>query len=89
MNTPIYSKDYLPVDFDVPGGAAWAEFQKKATTRAIRVEGPFRVETSESENEPFYCEDGWLAVDARGYPYAIADDEFQLIYEPVAREGDA
>jgi len=37
--------------------------------------------TSESENEPFYCEDGYLAIDARGYPYAIAADEFDLIYE--------
>jgi hypothetical protein len=37
--------------------------------------------TSESENEPFYCENGYLAIDARGYPYAIAKDEFDQIYE--------
>lgn len=60
----------------------WREWQKKVATRAIRVSGPFRVMTSESENEPFLCEDGYLAVDARGYPYAIAADEFALIYAP-------
>jgi hypothetical protein len=41
------------------------------------------VVTSESENEPFFCKDGYLAVDARGYPYAIAKDEFELIYRPM------
>lgn len=83
MDTPLYSREELPEDFAAPGGAAWAYFRKTATTRAVRIEGPFRVMTSESENEPFYCEDGWLAIDARGYPYAIADDEFTQIYEPV------
>lgn len=84
MDTPLFDKDSLPSDYDEAlGGNAWAEFKKTATTKAIRIEGPFRVMTSESENEPFYCEDGWLAIDARGYPYAIADDEFQQIYEAV------
>lgn len=79
---PLYSAANLPEDFAVPGGAAWASFRKTALTRAIHIDGPFRVETSESENEPFYCESGWLAIDARGYPYAIADEEFAQIYEP-------
>lgn len=60
----------------------WQKYRKQVPTRAIRIDGPFRVATSESPNEPFYCEDGWLAIDARGYPYAIADEEFRLIYEP-------
>lgn len=70
-------------DLETLAAANWPEWQKVATTRAVRVAGPFRVMTSESENEPFLCEDGYLAVDARGYPYAIAVDEFKLIYEPV------
>lgn len=81
-----FSKDHLPADYEGPGGNAWAEFRKKVNTRAIRIEGPFRVDTSESESEPFYCADGWLAIDARGYPYAIATDEFELIYEPVTQD---
>lgn len=53
-------------------------YRKKVTTRALRINGPFTVETSEG---PLRCEDGYLAVDARGYPYPIAADEFALIYE--------
>lgn len=71
-----YSKDNLPA-------APWKEYKKISTTRMMRIEGPFRVATSESENEPFYCEDGFLAIDARGYPYAIAADEHAMIYELV------
>lgn len=76
---PLFSKDNLPPETD----ERWGSFQKRVATRAIRIDGPFRVETSESENEPFYCEDGYLAIDARGYPYAIATEEFELIYEEV------
>lgn len=76
---PCFSKDHMPPDTD----ERWGTFQKKVATRAIRIDGPFRVETSESENEPFFCEDGYLAIDARGYPYAIATEEFELIYEAV------
>lgn len=56
----------------------WGTYRKKVTTQAIRVAGPFVVETSEG---PLKCEDGFLAVDARGYPYPIAADEFALIYD--------
>jgi hypothetical protein len=56
----------------------WLEFRKTALTRMTRVDGPFVVETSEG---PLSCDDGWLAVDARGYPYPIAADEQALIYE--------
>jgi hypothetical protein len=80
---PLYSAKNLPAEYGEPGGAAWGTFRKSVPTQAIRIHGPFRVETSESENEPFFCEDGWLAIDARGYPYAIADAEFTQIYEPA------
>lgn len=73
---PLFSVDNLPED-------GHGTFRKTSLTRAYRIKGPFRVMTSESENEPFFCENGWLAIDARGYPYAIADEEFQKIYEEV------
>lgn len=63
----------LPVD-------GWKEYRKKVTTRAVKIDGPFTVQTSEG---PLHCEDGYLAVDARGYPYPIATEEFNLIYNPV------
>jgi len=75
-----------PVVFDKSNiGAAddWPRYRKRVLTRARRITGPFRVITSETENEPFYCADGYLAIDARGYPYAIAREEFELIYEPA------
>lgn len=61
------------------------QFRKVSLTRAIRMAGPFTVETSEG---PLRCEDGWLCFDARGYPYPVAAEEFALIYEP-AEEGRA
>jgi hypothetical protein len=67
----------------------WMKFRKTSLTRAARIPGPFRVKTTESESEPFFCEDGYLAVDARGYPYAIAAVEFNRIYEPVFAGGTA
>jgi hypothetical protein len=73
---PLFSVDHLPED-------GHGVFRKTSLTKAYRIEDPFRVMTSESENEPFFCENGWLAIDARGYPYAIADEEFQKIYEEV------
>jgi hypothetical protein len=62
--------------------AEWPVWRKTALTRASRISGPFIVETSEG---PLRCADGWLAVDARGYPYPIAADEFDQIYGSVAR----
>ena len=71
-----FSKDNLP-----EMGAGWKQFQKKVPTLMIRIDEPFVVKTSEG---PLKCEDGWLAVDARGYPYPLADDEKDLIYEEIA-----
>lgn len=70
---PTFSKESLP-------DGEWTEFRKKVTTRMVRIDGPFTVETSEG---PLRCADGWLAMDARGYPYPIAADEQALIYEAV------
>lgn len=62
---------------------AWPLYQKKVQTKALRLEGPFTVATSEGE---LRCADGYLAIDARGYPYPVAADEFDLIYGPAAVE---
>lgn len=70
---PVYSKNNIPQD------QIWESFRKKVPTNATRMEGPFFVATSEGQ---LHCEDGWLCIDARGYPYPVAADEFELIYEP-------
>lgn len=68
-----FSQDHMPDD-------GWQTYRKTSVTRAVKVEGPFTVQTSEGS---LTCADGYLAVDARGYPYPIATDEFTLIYERV------
>lgn len=61
----------------LPEGNYW-NYRKTKLTSAIRIDGPFIVETSEG---PLRCNDGYLAIDARGYPYPIDKEEFELIYE--------
>lgn len=75
---PVYSTDNLPE-------GDWKSYRKKVETRMIRIEGPFNVATSEG---PLHCEDGYLAVDARGYPYPLHVDEHALIYEHADSQGD-
>lgn len=72
---PIFNKGFLP---DMSKAKT---YRKKVLTKAIRIEYPFVVETSEG---PLSCEDGYLAIDARGYPYPIAKGEFELIYEEAS-----
>ena len=75
MADQVFGAASLPSD-----PASWPSWRKTSITHAIRIEGPFTVQTSEG---PLRCADGYLAVDARGYPYPIAADEFALIYEAV------
>lgn len=72
--------DYIHTG-NIPGDERdWRTYRKKVTTRALKMPRAFSVETSEGTMR---CEDGYLAIDARGYPYPIATDEFTLIYEEV------
>ena len=68
-----FNKENLPSD-------GWKTYKKKVLTKAIKIDGEFTVNTSEG---PLHCKDGYLATDARGYPYPIATDEFSLIYDEV------
>lgn len=72
-----FAVDNLPAD-------GWRPFRKVALTSMVRINGPFTVMTSEG---PLHCDDGWLAIDARGYPYPIADAEKELIYVPAVDNG--
>jgi hypothetical protein len=70
-------------DVDSDEVAFWTHYRKRPLIPAIRMDGPFDVETREGT---LHCPDGYLAVDAHGWPYPIAADEFERIYEPVATE---
>lgn len=82
MDTPLYSVEQIPEDFEAPGGHAWAEFRKTTTTRAIRIDGTFRVLTIHG-GEPQECSDGWLALDSEGHPYPIDEAVFSATFEPI------
>ena len=69
---PFYDAATLPPVED------WRWYKKKLKTRAVKITGPFRVETREGTMS---CESGWLALDANGSPYPIADDVFESSYE--------
>ena len=68
-----FSKDNLPSN-----PQSWPKWRKTSFTHMIKIDGPFTVETDEG---PLTCQDGFLAIDSRGYPYPIATDEQAIIYE--------
>ena len=63
---------------NLPDTLNFGLYQKKVKTQAAKIEGPFTVETFEGT---LTCQDGYLCLDARGYPYPVATDEFAMIYE--------
>lgn len=65
---------------DIPSTEHFRLYRKRHLTQATRIDGPFRVETAEG---PLDCQDGYLALDSRGYPYPIDAKEFAAIYEPA------
>lgn len=58
------------------------QYRKRVLTLAKRMDGPFSVQTTEGL---MTCRDGWLAIDSRGEPYPIADEEFREIYEEATQ----
>lgn len=67
-----FHRNNLPSPVDT-----WPQYRKVVSTHALRVEGEFSVQTSEGT---LHCKDGYLCIDARGYPYPVAKEEFDLIY---------
>lgn len=55
-------------------------YRKRVPVKAQRIDGSFTVQTREGT---LTCDDGWLAIDSQGWPYPIAADEFDAIYEPA------
>lgn len=65
------TKDSLPT-------SGWQEFIKTEPTLMIRIDGPFEVETRNGE---LRCQDGYLALDAGGWPYPIDYDVQERTYK--------
>lgn len=73
-----FTKDKLPK------GQWWGTFRKKRLTSAMKINGPFEVETLEGT---LSCPEGYLALDSKNNPYPIDKDEFESIYEEVDSYG--
>lgn len=74
---PVFDKDHMPEDFEFEARL----FKKKVYTKMARIDGPFTVHTVHLG--PVHCEDGWLAVDAHGYPYPIDVSEHDDTYQEL------
>jgi hypothetical protein len=59
-------------------GLDFATFEKVGETRMARVSGPFTCTTI--DGNAAYCDDGWLAVDAEGHLYPVADSVARKSY---------
>lgn len=59
---------------------AWHEYVKTTTTKMLRMTGPFACETKEGRVE---CKDGYLALDAEGFPYPIAKSIHDKTYQRI------
>ena len=55
-------------------------YRKKQFTFAVKIPGPFSVETLEGT---MWCENGWLAWDVEGNVYPIDAVVFEKSYEKV------
>ena len=70
---------------ELPAAEEFAEYRKTATTKLARIDGQFEVETREGT---LTCEDGYVALDADGWPYPIEASVLARTYELVGEEGD-
>lgn len=79
MPDQFFSKDNLP---DLEYGL----FRKQYDTPAVRITGTFHCATSEGNVAS--CTDGWLAIDSRGFPYPVNEEEFQSTYVQISADVD-
>ena len=73
LKTMLYTKENLPDGFN--------HYRKTHITQAVRIDGPFRVKTIDGAF--VFCDDGWLALDSRGYPYPINNVVFEESFEEI------
>lgn len=76
MPTLRYDRDTLPEH-------GWGSYRKKTVTRMTPIDGPCVIETQEGD---YFLPEGWdgfLALDAEGWPYPLVASVHQRSYEPV------
>ena len=72
-----FDRENLPLEKE------FSLYRKKTFTKAVRIQGPFTTMTREGE---ITCPNGCLAIDSKGWPYPIAMDEFEIIYEIYSKQ---
>ena len=60
--------------------ACFKPHQQRTVTLAMPITGPFECMTQEGLVR---CQDGYLAIDASGYPYPIATATFEATYDAM------
>jgi hypothetical protein len=70
----IYSRDEPEKLRAIPKWGIWTKIGK---TLAVRIDGPFACITKEG---PLTCNDGYLVLDAQGYPYPVSREIFETTY---------
>lgn len=79
MTSPVESDAWPTFDRDTLPDSAFPYYARRVTaTRALRIRGPFAVETLEGR---MVCKDGWLALDVAGNPYPIDVEVFAKTFE--------
>lgn len=76
MSHPMYTVTALPT-------SGWSEYRKVGTTKMVPISGPCTVVTQEG---PYQLPLGWtgyLALDAKGYPYPVESSIHDKSYELV------
>lgn len=64
----------------------WKRYRQRGTRWMFPASGPLTVITREGSYSLGEEWSGFIAVDARGYPYPIAGDEHEITYEAVDDE---
>jgi hypothetical protein len=75
MENPTITKENLPI---VQIADGWQEYVKVTPTQMLRMKGPFTCVTKEG---PVTCDDGFLAVDAEGFPYPVVKTIHDATYK--------
>lgn len=79
MSRPVDPAPWPTFDRDTLPDTAFPYYPRRITaTRALRIRGPFAVDTLEGR---MACRDGWLALDVDGNPYPIDAEVFAKTFE--------
>lgn len=78
---PVYDAEHLPA------GNVWRWFRKRQATHMAPIGGPATIVTCDGPVTLPVGWRGWVAIDATGHPYPVAEDVHRRSYEPAGEPG--